>query len=197
MFTARKRLRKDEIVNKDLSRLEDQVSPPLAIGHVTLVFTDICNLTHLWEVNPGMETAMLHFPTENDKQYPHCRASCAGFGPSSLPPPCSFQNTFLPSYLLAPALDPSYQCVFPKVPGQTWLDMYTWRLGYWVCQLWRTVMGTRLILYCISFIMNYKFKHTMSRVSGDCEKYDVIRRCVSLQGQDTSSLQVEACLLFL
>ena len=125
MFTARKRLRKDEIVNKDLSRLEDQVSPPLAIGHVALVFTDICNSTHLWEVNAGMETAMLHFPTENDKQYPHCRASCAGFGPSSLPPPCSFQNTFLPSYFLAPALDPSYQCVFPKVPGQTWLDMYT------------------------------------------------------------------------
>ena len=60
MFTARKRLRKDEIVNKDLSRLEDQVSPPLAIGHVALVFTDICNSTHLWEVNAGLETAMLH-----------------------------------------------------------------------------------------------------------------------------------------
>ena len=40
MFTARKRLRKDEIVNKDLSRLEDQVSPPLVIGHVALVLTD-------------------------------------------------------------------------------------------------------------------------------------------------------------
>ena len=96
-------------------------------------------------------------------------------------------STFLPSSSLAPASDPSHQCVFPKVSRQTWLAMFTWRLRYWVCQLWRTVMGTRLILYCISFIMNYKFKHTMSRVSGDCEKYDVIRRRVSLQGRDTSS----------
>ena len=58
MFTARKRPRGGEIVNKDLSRLEDEVSPP--IGHVALVFTDIRNSTHLWEVNAGMETAMLH-----------------------------------------------------------------------------------------------------------------------------------------
>ena len=67
----------------------------------------------------------LHLPIENDKQHPHRRASSAGFGPSSLPPPCSFQNTFLPSSSLAPASDPSYQCVFPKVSGQTWLYMFT------------------------------------------------------------------------
>ena len=36
----------------------------------------------------------LHLPIENDKQHPHRRASSAGFGPSSLPPPSSFQNSF-------------------------------------------------------------------------------------------------------
>ena len=57
MFTARKRLRKDEIVNKDLSRLEDRVSPPLEIGHVTLVFTDFCNLTHLfWTLHTSVSS---------------------------------------------------------------------------------------------------------------------------------------------
>lgn len=56
IFAARKRARKEEIVNKDLSRLDDEVSPPT--GHVALVFTDIRNSTHLWEVNAGMETAM-------------------------------------------------------------------------------------------------------------------------------------------
>lgn len=33
-----------------------EVEPP--IGHLALVFTDIRNSTHLWEVNPGMPTAM-------------------------------------------------------------------------------------------------------------------------------------------
>jgi adenylate cyclase len=32
------------------------VAPPT--GHITLVFTDIQNSTHLWEANPGMATAM-------------------------------------------------------------------------------------------------------------------------------------------
>lgn len=55
-YAARRRPRKDEIVNKDISRLDGEVSPP--VGHISLVFTDIRNSTHLWEVNAGMETAM-------------------------------------------------------------------------------------------------------------------------------------------
>ena len=50
---ARKR---DDITIRNITRLDGEVPPP--IGHVTLVFTDICNSTHLWEVNPGMPTAM-------------------------------------------------------------------------------------------------------------------------------------------
>ena len=53
----------------------------------------------------------VHLPIENDKQHPHRRASSAGFGPSSLPPPSSFQNSFLPSSSSAPASVPSYQRV--------------------------------------------------------------------------------------
>ncbi|TBU25159.1 adenylate cyclase-like protein [Dichomitus squalens] len=45
------------IINRDISRLEDEVPPPT--GHVALVFTDIRNSTHLWEVNPGMQSAMV------------------------------------------------------------------------------------------------------------------------------------------
>ena len=45
------------ILNSGISRLDDEVSPP--IGHVALVFTDIRNSTHLWEVNPGMQSAMV------------------------------------------------------------------------------------------------------------------------------------------
>ena len=51
-----KRKRKD-ITNSDISRLPDEVPPPT--GHVALVFTDIRNSTHLWEVNPGMQSAMV------------------------------------------------------------------------------------------------------------------------------------------
>ncbi|KAI0075659.1 PP2C-domain-containing protein [Panus rudis PR-1116 ss-1] len=54
-FVTRRR-RKDEIINRDISRLDSEVSPPT--GHVALVFTDIRNSTHLWEVNAGMETAI-------------------------------------------------------------------------------------------------------------------------------------------
>lgn len=46
----------DPIANRDLSRLDGEVPPPT--GHVALVFTDIRNSTHLWEVNAGMPTAM-------------------------------------------------------------------------------------------------------------------------------------------
>ncbi|KAI0743632.1 adenylate cyclase-like protein [Daedaleopsis nitida] len=51
-----KRKRK-EINDRDISRLVNEVSPPT--GHVALVFTDIRNSTHLWEVNPGMQSAMV------------------------------------------------------------------------------------------------------------------------------------------
>ncbi|KAI0630147.1 hypothetical protein C8Q77DRAFT_1064053 [Trametes polyzona] len=45
------------ILNREVSRLTDEVSPPT--GHLALVFTDIRNSTHLWEVNPGMQSAMV------------------------------------------------------------------------------------------------------------------------------------------
>lgn len=56
-YALRRRPRRDEITNRDISRLDDEVSPP--VGHVALVFTDIRNSTHLWEVNSGMPTAMV------------------------------------------------------------------------------------------------------------------------------------------
>ena len=53
MYRIRKR---DEVRDRVINRLVDEVPPP--IGHVTLVFTDIRNSTHLWESNPGMPSAM-------------------------------------------------------------------------------------------------------------------------------------------
>ena len=50
------RRRKDDIGDRNLSRLDNEVSPPT--GHFALVFTDIRNSTHLWEVNTAMPTAM-------------------------------------------------------------------------------------------------------------------------------------------
>lgn len=50
--------------------------------------------------------------TENGSQrqsMPHRRASSAGFGPSSLPPPSAFQSSFLPSSSSVPVTAPSYQ----------------------------------------------------------------------------------------
>ncbi|KAL0577854.1 cysteinyl-tRNA synthetase [Marasmius crinis-equi] len=43
------------IMDRELSRVGEEVRPPR--GHVALVFTDIRNSTHLWEVNRGMNTA--------------------------------------------------------------------------------------------------------------------------------------------
>jgi len=47
--------RKQEVRDQELRRLPEAPAP---VGHVTLVFTDIRNSTHLWEVNPGMPTAI-------------------------------------------------------------------------------------------------------------------------------------------
>ncbi|KAL6303514.1 adenylate cyclase-like protein [Sparassis latifolia] len=56
-FMSLKRRKRDEIKNKAISRLDNEVEPPT--GHVALVFTDIRNSTHLWDVNAGMATAMV------------------------------------------------------------------------------------------------------------------------------------------
>ena len=42
--------------NKIMRRLDPEVEPPT--GHIAVVFTDIRNSTHLWEVNPGMHSAI-------------------------------------------------------------------------------------------------------------------------------------------
>lgn len=47
---------KGGIQDRDIARLDGEVAAPT--GHLALVFTDIRNSTHLWEVNPGMPTAM-------------------------------------------------------------------------------------------------------------------------------------------
>ncbi|KAG6877155.1 hypothetical protein C0993_009861 [Termitomyces sp. T159_Od127] len=47
--------KKTQILDRQLARLEGEVSAP--VGHIALVFSDIRNSTHLWEVNPGMATA--------------------------------------------------------------------------------------------------------------------------------------------
>jgi adenylate cyclase len=48
--------KKDGIAIRGITRLDGEVSPPT--GHLALVFTDIRNSTHLWEVNAGMPTAI-------------------------------------------------------------------------------------------------------------------------------------------
>ncbi|KAJ8518004.1 hypothetical protein ONZ45_g4868 [Pleurotus djamor] len=55
--TSSRRPRKpNNIADRGIARLDDEVPPPT--GHLALVFTDIRNSTHLWEVNPGMPTAI-------------------------------------------------------------------------------------------------------------------------------------------
>ncbi|KAH9484853.1 Adenylate cyclase [Psilocybe cubensis] len=48
--------RKNDIRDHGINRLREEVPAP--VGHITIVFTDIRNSTHLWEANPGMPTAM-------------------------------------------------------------------------------------------------------------------------------------------
>lgn len=47
--------KKNQILDRMISRLDGEVPAP--VGHIALVFSDIRNSTHLWEVNPGMPTA--------------------------------------------------------------------------------------------------------------------------------------------
>lgn len=71
LTTARRRgVKKDEITNRDVSRLEDAIPPPQ--GHVALVFTDIRNSTHLWEANGGMQTAISQHNTLLRRQLRLC-----------------------------------------------------------------------------------------------------------------------------
>ncbi|KAF7427927.1 cysteinyl-tRNA synthetase [Pleurotus ostreatus] len=51
-----RRKQRGGIADRNISRLDGEVPAPT--GHLALVFTDIRNSTHLWEVNPGMPTAM-------------------------------------------------------------------------------------------------------------------------------------------
>ncbi|KAF5348107.1 hypothetical protein D9756_010796 [Leucocoprinus leucothites] len=44
------------VVDKSVRHSSPEVAPPT--GHIALVFTDIRNSTHLWEVNPGMPAAI-------------------------------------------------------------------------------------------------------------------------------------------
>jgi adenylate cyclase len=53
LFPPPRRNRKDEVGDNETGRLDPEISPP--IGQVVLVFTDIVNSTHMWDVN---ETAM-------------------------------------------------------------------------------------------------------------------------------------------
>ncbi|KAI0644684.1 hypothetical protein C8Q79DRAFT_1001946 [Trametes meyenii] len=63
--------KKARIINRDISRLDDEVPPPT--GHLALVFTDIRNSTHLWEVNPGMQSAMVLHNNLLRRQLRFCR----------------------------------------------------------------------------------------------------------------------------
>ncbi|GLB44995.1 putative adenylyl- / guanylyl cyclase, catalytic domain [Lyophyllum shimeji] len=47
--------KKNQILDRMIERLDGEVPAP--VGHIALVFSDIRNSTHLWEVNPGMATA--------------------------------------------------------------------------------------------------------------------------------------------
>ncbi|KAJ3561557.1 hypothetical protein NP233_g10120 [Leucocoprinus birnbaumii] len=60
-------------VDKVVRRAEPEVAPPT--GHIALVFTDIRNSTHLWEVNPGMPAA---YQLHNDLMRKKLR-ECGGY----------------------------------------------------------------------------------------------------------------------
>ncbi|THU95490.1 hypothetical protein K435DRAFT_666300 [Dendrothele bispora CBS 962.96] len=55
IFKALPKHPKDDITDRVVQRLQGPVPAP--IGHLALVFTDIRNSTHLWDVNRGMNTA--------------------------------------------------------------------------------------------------------------------------------------------
>ncbi|KAA1475261.1 adenylate cyclase-like protein [Dentipellis sp. KUC8613] len=56
-MTSTLRDRKESAVSSSSTvQLSHGVAPPM--GHLALVFTDICNSTHLWETNRGMGTAI-------------------------------------------------------------------------------------------------------------------------------------------
>ena len=50
------RRRQEEFGDRTLNRLQEEIEPPQ--GQVAIVFTDIVNSTHLWEINPGMPSAI-------------------------------------------------------------------------------------------------------------------------------------------
>lgn len=56
-LTSKRRQKNVNITDVTINRLEDEIPAP--VGHLALVFTDIRNSTHLWEVNAGMPTAIL------------------------------------------------------------------------------------------------------------------------------------------
>lgn len=70
VYFPRRRVVKDTITNRDVSRLDDAIPPPQ--GHVALVFTDIRNSTHLWEANGGMQTAISFHNTLLRRQLRFC-----------------------------------------------------------------------------------------------------------------------------
>ena len=55
-LSSKRRQKNVNITDVTINRLDDEIPAP--VGHVALVFTDIRNSTHLWEVNPGMPTAI-------------------------------------------------------------------------------------------------------------------------------------------
>ncbi|KZP34212.1 L domain-like protein [Athelia psychrophila] len=54
--SAKMSRRKEIVLDPGVRHLSPSIPAPT--GHLALVFTDIRNSTHLWEVNPGMQTAM-------------------------------------------------------------------------------------------------------------------------------------------
>lgn len=55
--SSKRRQKNVNITDVTINRLDDEIPAP--VGHLALVFTDIRNSTHLWEVNAGMPTAIV------------------------------------------------------------------------------------------------------------------------------------------